>query len=54
MLTLIFAAIAVIGTFLGKRIAHRLPQRVIQKIFGGIVLITAAAIIAETILQQRS
>lgn len=53
-LTLIFAAIAVIGTFLGKSIAHRLPQRVIQKIFGGIVLITAAAIIAETILQQRS
>ncbi len=54
MLTLIFSAIAVIGTFLGKHIAHRLPQRVIQKIFGGIVLITAAAIIAETILQQRS
>lgn len=53
LLTLIFAAIAVIGTFLGKRIANRLPQLVIQKIFGGIVLITAAAIIAETILRKH-
>lgn len=54
LLTLIFAAVAVIGTFLGKQVAHRLPQRVIQKIFGVIALITAAMIVAETILQQRS
>ncbi|MFN4943824.1 MAG: sulfite exporter TauE/SafE family protein [Akkermansiaceae bacterium] len=52
-LTLIFAAIAVIGTLLGKRVANHLPQRMIQKIFGSIVLITAAGIIAETILQQH-
>lgn len=51
---LIFAAIAVIGTIVGKSIANRLPQAVIQKIFGGIVLVTAIAILAETILQQRS
>jgi uncharacterized membrane protein YfcA len=51
-LTLIFAAIAVIGTFLGKRIANRLPQIVIQRIFGGMVLITATAILAEIILRK--
>ena len=53
-LTLIFAAIAVIGTFLGKRIANRLPQLVIQRIFGGMVFITATAILAEIILRKHS
>lgn len=49
-LTLAFAAIAIIGTLLGKKLSSRLPLRTIQILFGCMVLITAAAILADAIL----
>lgn len=45
----IFAAIGIVGSLLGERLGGRLPQPVLRRTFGGLLIVVAAFILWRTI-----